>query len=92
MHARTYPHLSTVAKSIPNLGRSAVNLLLKRISDPDGPADHVYLDTHLEFRGSCGCGTAAGEIGDYLDQRVQTAPELIAPISFRKLPANSACT
>jgi LacI family transcriptional regulator len=92
VHTHTYPHLSTLAQSIPNLGRSAVNLLLKRISDPDGPADHVYLDTHLEFRGSCGCGTAAGEIGDYLDQRVQTAPELIAPISFRKLPANSACT
>jgi LacI family repressor for deo operon, udp, cdd, tsx, nupC, and nupG len=91
-HTRTYPHLSTVAQSIPNLGRNAVNLLLERISDPDGASDHVYLDTHLELRGSCGCGTAAEEIGDYLDQMVQTASELIAPDLYGKMPANTACT
>lgn len=59
VHTRTYPFLSTLQQSIPNLGRTAVELLLKRIGDPDGPAEHVYLGTTLSPRGSCGCGAAA---------------------------------
>jgi LacI family transcriptional regulator len=59
VHTRTYPFLSTLQQSIPNLGRTAVELLLKRIADPDGPAEHVYLGTTLSPRGSCGCGVSA---------------------------------
>ena len=92
VHTRTYPHLSTLAQSIPNLGRNAVKLLLKRIGDPDGTADHLYLDTHLELRGSCGCGTPAGVIGDYANPMTQDATGLISPNSLWRTPATSACT
>jgi LacI family transcriptional regulator len=55
-HSRNYPFLSTLAQSIPALGRSAIEMLLRRIADPDGPAEHLYLQTTLMPRGSCGCG------------------------------------
>jgi LacI family transcriptional regulator len=60
IHTRNYPNLSTLSQSIPNLGRTAVELLLKRIADPDSPAENVYLRTNLLTRGSCGCGAPAG--------------------------------
>ena len=34
VHTRNYPGLSTLQQSIPNLGRTAVELLLKRIAEP----------------------------------------------------------
>lgn len=64
-HSPTYPHLSTMSQSIPNLGRSAVNLLLTRIAAPDAPPANVYLNTRLVLRGSCGCGVP-GPITDAL--------------------------
>jgi DNA-binding LacI/PurR family transcriptional regulator len=92
VHARTYPHLSTIAQSIPNLGRFAVNLLLKRVSEPDGAAEHLYLDARLELRGSCGCGAPAGQFGDEVHNTVQHASKLISPNSHWQAPASPACT
>jgi LacI family transcriptional regulator len=62
IHTRNYPYLSTLSQSIPNLGRTAVELLLKRIADPDAPAENVCLRTNLLTRGSCGCGVPADPV------------------------------
>ena len=56
-HSRIYPFLSTQAQPVPALGRTAVEMLLQRIADPDGPAENRYLQTTLTPRGSCGCGS-----------------------------------
>jgi LacI family transcriptional regulator len=50
-----HPNLSTVVQSAANLGMTAVRLLLDRINEPESPAQHVYLSSRLERRGSCGC-------------------------------------
>jgi LacI family transcriptional regulator len=55
-HARTHPFLSTQAQPIPSLGRAAVEVLLRRITEPDCPAEHRFLPTQLMLHGSCGCG------------------------------------
>ncbi len=54
-HARAFPTLSTVVQPISDLGHAAVETLLHRISHPDEPIFHHYLDTYLHLRGSCGC-------------------------------------
>ena len=56
-HSREYPNLSTLCQSVANLGRNSVRLLLRRMATPDKAAEHMYLDTRLLLRGSCGCGT-----------------------------------
>jgi DNA-binding LacI/PurR family transcriptional regulator len=68
IHTRNYPYLSTLSQSIPNLGRRAVELLMKRIADPNGPVEHVYLTTELRLRGSCGCGVPASRADRGLSQ------------------------
>lgn len=50
-----HPELSTVVQSIAALGKTAVQLLIDRVGDPDGLPQHVYLSTQLELNGSCGC-------------------------------------
>jgi LacI family transcriptional regulator len=56
-----HPTLSTVVQSVANLGKTAVQLLLDRVADPERSTEHVYLPTRLELRGSCGCtGELAG--------------------------------
>ena len=83
VHTRTYPFLSTLQQSIPNLGRTAVELLLKRIADPDGPAEHVYLGTTLSPRGSCGCGVSAQANTNSVERALVSQRE--------DAPAMSAC-
>ena len=82
VHTRNYPGLSTLQQSIPNLGRTAVELLLKRIANPDGPTEHVYLGTALSPRGSCGCGEAARTDATPLEELVS---------HLEDAPAMSAC-
>jgi DNA-binding LacI/PurR family transcriptional regulator len=82
VHTRNYPNLSTLQQSIPNFGHTAVQLLLRRIADPDGPADHVYLGTTLSPRGSCGCGDAA---------RTDLVPVEELASQLKDAPAMSAC-
>ncbi|HEY8371576.1 MAG TPA: LacI family DNA-binding transcriptional regulator [Pseudonocardiaceae bacterium] len=50
------PPLTTMAQPIAEIGRTAVHMVLSRISDPDQPARTVRLPTRLVHRHSCGCG------------------------------------
>jgi LacI family transcriptional regulator len=85
-HSHTFPHLSTMSQSIPNLGRTAVELLLHRISDPDGAADKIYLNTRLVLRGSCGCGTPGPIPGKVSEAKPTTATQTVNPTMTRKAP------
>jgi LacI family transcriptional regulator, galactose operon repressor len=90
IHTRNYPYLSTLSQSIPNLGRTAVELLLRRISDPDSPAEHVYLSTELRLRGSCGCGTPASTVDRGLERVVTSAQSALTNV-VKEAPAVPAC-
>ncbi len=49
------PPLTTIAQPITDIGRTAVRLLLDRITHPDRPARTVRLPGRLVHRRSCGC-------------------------------------
>jgi LacI family transcriptional regulator len=49
------PPLTTMAQPIEEIGRTAVQLLLARIGDPDRPGTTLRLPPRLMHRGSCGC-------------------------------------
>jgi len=49
------PALTTVHQPMRRLGSCAVELLLRRIEDPDAEPDAVVLATSLVVRASCGC-------------------------------------
>jgi LacI family transcriptional regulator len=92
-HTRTFPTLSTLAQSATNLGRTSVELLLRRISDPDGPPEHVYLGTELLPRGSCGCGfRAAVASGPRQEMLAQPATaNMVESLAQERQPAASGC-
>jgi len=48
------PPLTAVAQPEGEIGRSAAELLLGRIADPDQPVRHVVLEPTLVVRASCG--------------------------------------
>ena len=48
------PPLTTVAQPEAEIGRTAAELLLARINDPDRPVRHVVLEPALVVRASCG--------------------------------------
>ncbi|HWO61865.1 MAG TPA: substrate-binding domain-containing protein, partial [Umezawaea sp.] len=45
----------TMAQPIEEIGRTAVRLLLSRITDPDRPPETIRLAPTLKHRQSCGC-------------------------------------
>jgi LacI family transcriptional regulator len=49
------PPLTTMAQPIEDIGRTAVRMLLTRISDPDRKPETVRLPPALRHRESCGC-------------------------------------
>jgi LacI family transcriptional regulator len=53
------PGLTTVHQPMRRLGACAVELLLRRIDDPDAGPDAVVLATQLVVRASCGCADPA---------------------------------
>ena len=53
------PALTTVHQPMRRLGACAVELLLRRIEDPDAEPDAVVLATSLVVRASCGCAEPA---------------------------------
>ena len=46
--------LTTVAQPLADMGRSAADLLMQRIADPDRPSVHRQVETRLISRGSTG--------------------------------------
>jgi LacI family transcriptional regulator len=56
------PRLTTIAQPCKQIGETAVQLMLDRFADPDAPPQHVYLETILHHRESCGCPADAGPI------------------------------
>jgi DNA-binding LacI/PurR family transcriptional regulator len=56
-----YPGLTTIREFPEQLGRSMVELLLKRIADPGGPARSITIPTELIKRDSCRTLTYATE-------------------------------
>ncbi|HEV7908589.1 MAG TPA: LacI family DNA-binding transcriptional regulator [Pseudonocardiaceae bacterium] len=50
-----YPPLTTMAQPIEEIGRTAVRLLLARITDPDRAPETIRLAPSLKHRRSCGC-------------------------------------
>ena len=58
--AHSQPPLTTVGQPIAELGREAIRILLDHIAQPDQPAVHLLLPTHLILRRSCGCPESAG--------------------------------
>ena len=53
----SWPPLTTVTTHPRLIGEEAGRLLLRRIADPDGPAERVILPTRLVIRQSCGGST-----------------------------------
>jgi LacI family transcriptional regulator len=53
------PPLTAVAQPDLEIGRSAAELLLARIADPDRPVRHLVLDSTLIVRASCGAPASA---------------------------------
>jgi LacI family transcriptional regulator len=51
----TNPHLTTVRVPMSRMGATAVELLIKRIAEPERPPEKVVLDAELVVRDSCGC-------------------------------------
>lgn len=49
----THPQLTTVRQPLHDMGRSAVQMLLKLIDNPDQPPKRVRLNTQLVIRGTC---------------------------------------
>jgi LacI family transcriptional regulator len=49
------PALTTVRRSVRESGELAVQLLVRRIEEPDASVEHVVLPTELVVRRSCGC-------------------------------------
>ncbi|NJL57915.1 substrate-binding domain-containing protein [bacterium] len=49
------PTLTTVATPPSRLGEIAVDVLLKRIAQPDKPVEHVIYAPQVVVRQSCGC-------------------------------------
>jgi len=58
--AYTVPALTTMRQPFDDLGRSAVEWLLAKITDPTLPAQRITHPTTLVARGSCGCPDPAG--------------------------------
>ena len=54
------PTLTTVRRSVRESGELAVQLLVRRIEEPDAPVEQIVLPTELVIRRSCGC-TSPGE-------------------------------
>ncbi|MCX6551175.1 MAG: LacI family DNA-binding transcriptional regulator [Acidobacteria bacterium] len=48
------PPLTAVAQPVQEIGETAAELLLARITEPDRPVRHVVLETRLMIRASCG--------------------------------------
>jgi LacI family transcriptional regulator len=49
------PRLTTVAQPLTAIGARAVQLLLRRISDPAAPVETLRMTAHIQHRSSCGC-------------------------------------
>jgi LacI family transcriptional regulator/LacI family repressor for deo operon, udp, cdd, tsx, nupC, and nupG len=49
-----HPPLTAVAQPAEELGRTAAQLLLERLQQPDRPIRQVLVQTHLVVRASCG--------------------------------------
>jgi LacI family transcriptional regulator len=53
------PRLTTAAQPCHAMGARAIQLLLRRLAEPDLPAQTVRIPASIEHRESCGCGRAA---------------------------------
>lgn len=51
------PTVSVIQQPTYEIGQTAIELLLKRLEDPDRPASEVILKSKLIIRQSCGCHT-----------------------------------
>ena len=49
------PRLTVVAQPLEKIGAKALNLLIKRIKNPDGSRQTIRLPPSLIIRNSCGC-------------------------------------
>lgn len=61
--AYTVPGLTTMRQPFEELGRAAVEWMVKRVAEPSTPATRIVLRASLVIRGSCGCADPAG--GDH---------------------------
>lgn len=57
------PHLTTVRQPSDALGRAAVSMLSRLISNPSPEPQQQWLNAELIVRGSCGCSFAPGHNG-----------------------------
>ncbi|MEH0934626.1 LacI family DNA-binding transcriptional regulator [Micromonospora psammae] len=61
--AYTVPALSTMRQPFEELGRAAVEWMVRRVAEPSTPVARIVLRSSLIARGSCGCPDPAG--GDH---------------------------
>lgn len=62
--AYTAPPLTTMRQPFEELGRAAVEWMVKRVAEPSTPATRIVLDSTLIVRGSCGCDARADDDHD----------------------------
>jgi len=56
--AYVHPSLTTVRRDIRESGELAVQLLMRRIEDPEAKVENIVLPTQLVVRRSCGCSVS----------------------------------
>ena len=49
------PRLTVIAQPLGEIGAKALNLLIKRIKNPEGSRQTIRLSPTIQIRNSCGC-------------------------------------
>ncbi|GAB96867.1 LacI family transcriptional regulator [Kineosphaera limosa] len=62
-----HPRLTTIAQPSFAIGARAVQLLVRRLSDPQAPAQTLRLAGEVTHRESCGCNGQGPDLGEFVE-------------------------